>query len=113
MYSMLPKTECAVTAFVSLRLWEKLVNLFQFLFGIRMPNPMITALMHSFDFNDEEVFASYLEYATNPVNSMTYNIRITDVTTDDTILTLSTCMDNIATSRYLVQGVLISDEPVG
>jgi len=69
-------------------------------------------IMHSFDFNDEEVFASYLEYATNPVNSMTYNVRITDVTTDDTILTLSTCMDNIATSRYLVQGVLISDEPV-
>ena len=70
-------------------------------------------IMNSFDFNDEEVFAEYLKYATNPVNSMTYNIRETEVTTDDTILTLSTCMDNIETSRYLVQGVLISDEPVG
>lgn len=70
-------------------------------------------IMHSFNFNDEEEFAEYLEYATHPVNSMTYNIRETEVTTDDTILTLSTCMDNIASSRYLVQGVLISDEPVG
>ncbi len=69
-------------------------------------------IMYSFDFNDEEVFAEYLEYATNPTNSMTANIRETEVTTDDTILTLSTCMDNIESSRYLVQGVLIRDEPV-
>ena len=69
-------------------------------------------IMYSFNFNDEREFAEYLEYATNPVNSMTYNVRETEVTTDDTILTLSTCMDNIASSRYLVQGVFVKDEPV-
>jgi len=69
-------------------------------------------IMYSFNFNDKKEFGEYLEYATNPVNSMTYNIRDVSVTTDDTIITLSTCMDNIASSRYLVQGVLVSDEPV-
>jgi len=69
-------------------------------------------IMYSFNFDDKEEFAEYLEYAKNPTSSMTYNIRETEVTTDDTILTLSTCMDNIATSRYLVQGVLVIDEPL-
>ena len=69
-------------------------------------------LMYSFNFNDKNEFAHYLEYATNPTNSMTYNIRDINVTADDTIITLSTCMDAIATSRYLVQGVLVSNEPV-
>lgn len=69
-------------------------------------------IMYSFDFNDKDEFAEYLEYATNPTNSMTYNTRDISVTTDDKIVTLSTCMDAIATSRYLVQGVLVSDEPI-
>lgn len=69
-------------------------------------------LMYSFNYNDEEEFARYLEYAQNPENSMTYNIRECGVTTDNTIVTLSTCMDNISTSRYLVQGVLILDEVI-
>lgn len=69
-------------------------------------------IMYSFDFNDKDEFADYLEYATNPTNSMTYNTRDISVTTDDKIVTLSTCMDAIATSRYLVQGVLVSDEPI-
>lgn len=69
-------------------------------------------IMYSFDFNDKDEFAKYLEYATNPTNSMTYNTRDISVTTDDKIVTLSTCMDAIATSRYLVQGVLVSDEPI-
>ena len=68
-------------------------------------------ILYSFDFDDDEVFEEYLEYAKNPENSMTYNTREVDVTTDDTIITLSTCMDDIATSRYLVQGVLISNDP--
>ncbi len=69
-------------------------------------------LLYSFDFNDEDVFRDYLEYAQHPNASMTYNIRELDVTTDDKIITLSTCMDTIDTSRYLVQGVLVKDEPI-
>lgn len=68
-------------------------------------------ILYSFDFSDEEVYAEYLEYATNPTESMMCNRREIEVTTDDKIITLSTCLDNIDTSRYLVQGVLISDEP--
>ena len=68
-------------------------------------------ILYSFDFNDEEIYREYLDYAQNPTASMTYNTRYLDVMTDDKIITLSTCMDDIDTSRYLVQGVLVSDEP--
>lgn len=68
-------------------------------------------IMYSFDFNDENVYRDYLEYAQNPTSSITYNTRELGVTTDDKIITLSTCMDSIDTSRYLVQGVLVNDEP--
>ena len=68
-------------------------------------------IMYSFDFSDKEVYAEYLAYATNPTDSMMCNRRDINVTTDDKIITLSTCLGNIETSRYLVQGVLISDEP--
>lgn len=67
-------------------------------------------ILYSFDFGDEDVYQKYLDYAQNPTSSMTYNIRDLGVTTDDKIITLSTCMDNIDTSRYLVQGVLVKDE---
>ena len=68
-------------------------------------------ILYSFDFSDKDVYAEYLAYATNPTESMMYNRREVEVTTDDKIITLSTCLGNIDTSRYLVQGVLISDEP--
>lgn len=70
-------------------------------------------ILYSFDFSDKDVYAEYLAYATNPTDSMMCNRREIEVTTDDKIVTLSTCLGNIDTSRYLVQGVLISDEPAG
>ena len=68
-------------------------------------------LLYSFDFTNKEVFQEYLNYAQNPTSSMMYNTRDLNVTTDDKIITLSTCLGDIETSRYLVQGVLIKDEP--
>lgn len=68
-------------------------------------------LLNSFDFNDKTVFQKYLDYAQNPTSSMMYNIRDLDVDSDDKIITLSTCLGNVQSSRYLVQGVLIKDEP--
>lgn len=68
-------------------------------------------LLYSFDFTNKEVFQEYLDYAQNPTSAMMYNTRDLDVTTDDKIITLSTCLGDIETSRYLVQGVLIKDEP--
>lgn len=67
-------------------------------------------ILNSFDFNDKKVFQEYLDYAQNPVSSMMYNKRDLNVTADDRIITLSTCLGNISTSRYLVQGVLINEE---
>ncbi|MEE0929388.1 MAG: class B sortase [Acutalibacteraceae bacterium] len=68
-------------------------------------------ILYSFDFTDKKVFQEYLDYAQNPTSSMMYNKRDLNITTDDKIITLSTCLGNIETSRYLVQGVLIKDEP--
>ena len=68
-------------------------------------------ILYSFDFSDEETYREYLDYAQDPVSSMTCNTRYLDVSVEDKIITLSTCMDDIDTSRYLVQGVLVSDEP--
>lgn len=68
-------------------------------------------LIYSFDFKNKEVFKEYLEYATNPTRAMMYNTRDIPVTADDKIITLSTCLGDVDTSRYLVQGVLIKNEP--
>ena len=66
-------------------------------------------IMYSFDFSNKNVFKEYLEMATNP-NSIVVTKRDVKVTTDDTIVTLSTCTDYRPNNRYLVQGVLIDDQ---
>lgn len=68
-------------------------------------------LLYSFNFDDKSVFQNYLDYAQNPTSSMMYKTRNLNVNADDKIITLSTCLGTIETSRYLVQGVLIKDEP--
>ncbi len=65
-------------------------------------------ILNSFDFADTEAYADYLKYATNPTSVMK-NVRDVEVTTDDRIVTLSTCISD-KRYRYLVQGVLISDQ---
>lgn len=66
-------------------------------------------ILNSFNFADKEVFAEYIASCLNP-NSMLRSVREgVTVTTDDKIVTLSTCI-NDARYRYLVQGVLINDE---
>ena len=67
-------------------------------------------LLNSFDFYNDEVWAEYLAYATNP-QTMTVNTRDVPVTIQDRILTLSTCVGWNKNVRYLVQGVLIDDQP--
>ncbi len=65
-------------------------------------------ILNSFDFADTDAYAEYLEMAQNP-NSMIKNVREVELTTDDRIVTLSTCISD-KRYRYLVQGVLISDQ---
>lgn len=68
-------------------------------------------LLNSFNFHDKTVFREYLEEATNPTSLVCNTNPDVEVTENDKILTLSTCVVGVPTSRYLVQGVLISDEP--
>ena len=66
-------------------------------------------ILNSFFFNDDEVFEEYLEETLNP---HTYNGNVregVELTTDNKILTLSTCTNGAANTRYLVQGVLIDE----
>lgn len=66
-------------------------------------------IMNSFDFDDDKVFEEYLDYIQNP-RSFTKVVRdIPELTTDDRIVTLSTCL-NSGDGRLLLQGVLIKDE---
>lgn len=66
-------------------------------------------IMNSFDFSDDSVFQDYIDMLLNP-RSVSKNVRSgVELSTDDKILTLSTCL-NSGEGRYLVQGVLIKDE---
>ncbi|MBR0447797.1 MAG: class B sortase [Clostridia bacterium] len=67
-------------------------------------------ILNSFDFSDKEEYQTYLDQSLNP-KSMTKQVREgVTVTTKDRIITLSTCTSNNR-ERYLVQGVLIHDQP--
>ncbi|MCQ2514532.1 MAG: class B sortase [Ruminococcus sp.] len=66
-------------------------------------------IMNSFDFSKDSVFQEYLDMIRAP-HSALKNVREgIELTTNDKILTLSTCL-NSGYGRYLVQGVLINDE---
>lgn len=66
-------------------------------------------ILNSFNFNDTAVFEEYLETVKNP-KSLISRTREVELNKDSKILTLSTCISNPA-YRYLVQGVLVKDEP--
>ena len=64
-------------------------------------------IMLSFDFNDENIYRSYLNSVLTK-KDISSNIDTTiDITTEDKIITLSTCNNNDK-QRYLVQAVLLS-----
>ena len=69
-------------------------------------------IMNSFDFQNDDVFLEFLEMIQNPTSS-SKNVRKDigrDLTTDDCIVVLSTCITNQRSSRYLVCGVLEKNE---
>lgn len=67
-------------------------------------------ILNSFDFQKKESFQAYLEevYAIRSMDA--FFIEEPVATTEDKILTLSTCVGNDASSRYLVQGILTEVE---
>ncbi|MBQ9673351.1 MAG: class B sortase [Ruminococcus sp.] len=63
-------------------------------------------------FVDDDVFQEYIDYSLKPTSAILSNVRKgSKVTIDDKLVTLSTCTNNRPQNRYLVQGVLIKDEP--
>lgn len=66
-------------------------------------------ILNSFNFAEPEVFQEYIDYILAP-KTMVANVRQgVTVTTEDHIVTLSTCTEG-GSARYLVQGVLVNDE---
>lgn len=69
-------------------------------------------IMNSFDFQDDGVFEDFIDTVVNPKSSYK-NIRNDidkEITIDDNIVVLSTCIKNQEESRYLVCGVLVENE---
>lgn len=66
-------------------------------------------ILNSFDFSDETQYQAFLEQTLRPVTMRKQVREGVTVTTEDRILTLSTCTTK-NTERYLVEGVLIHDQ---
>ena len=68
-------------------------------------------ILHNFDFSDDQVYDDWLQnYVLRP-KTMVRNVRKDlELSIDDRLVILSTCLEHGA-SRYLIEGVLVSDEP--
>jgi sortase B len=69
-------------------------------------------IMNSFDFQNNNVFEEFINMIQNP-DSSNKNIRKNldkELTINDNIVVLSTCITNQKSSRYLVCGVLVNNE---
>lgn len=67
-------------------------------------------ILYNFDFSNETIYQNYLDEISN-IRTMNCNIREgVEVTTDDKIITLSTCIATKPDNRYLVQGVLLNED---
>ena len=69
-------------------------------------------IMNSFDFQNDDIFLEFLDMIQNPASS-NKNVREDlgrELTTNDKVVVLSTCITNQRSSRYLVCGVLESNE---
>lgn len=66
-------------------------------------------LLYAFDFSDKEVFAEYLDNVMHPRSMYARVNENVELTAEDRIITLSTCVGNKPEARRLVQAVLIDD----
>lgn len=67
-------------------------------------------ILNSFDFSDTESYQEFIDACLNPVSLTRNMLPGAEVTTEDRIITLSTCNGN-KEQRYLVVGVLTDDTP--
>ena len=68
-------------------------------------------ILNSFDFSDDEVYESWIRnYVLEPKSIIRAVREDMEVTIEDKLVILSTCLEH-GKYRYLIQGVLVSDEP--
>ncbi len=67
-------------------------------------------ILNSFEFSDNEVYEQYLKDCLNPHAANAIVREGVELTTDDRIITLSTCTNYNSNLRFLVQGVLTNDQ---
>ena len=70
-------------------------------------------IMNSFNFADDKVYAEWQEEALNPRSVSSNARKDLKLTKNDKMIVLSTCLNGGGDGRYLVQGVLVKDEPTG
>lgn len=66
-------------------------------------------ILYAYDFEDEDVFAEYLENMKKVSNMSTYVREDVELTTENNILILSTCIGGNEKARYIVQAVKVYD----
>ena len=66
-------------------------------------------LLGMFDFDDTEAYGEYLEQIMNPRSMYTMVREGVEVTTEDKLVTLSTCIANKPNNRRLLQAVLLEE----
>ena len=66
-------------------------------------------ILNSFNFNDDSVFSDWLSSMKNPHSVYSHVRQDVDLDLNSKVLVLSTCT-NSGDGRFLVQGVLVSDE---
>ena len=66
-------------------------------------------LLSLFDYDDKEGFAEYIEKIMNPRSMYAMVRKEQEVTADDKLVTLSTCIANKPNNRRLLQAVLIEE----
>lgn len=102
--------------FESSDFFNKHKNIYVYTQGHKLTYTVVSAYVYddrhitnSFDFSKDSDFNEYIDSVINP-RSVSKNVREgIHLTTDDKLLTLSTCL-NSGDGRYLVQGVLQKDE---
>lgn len=67
-------------------------------------------ILNSFNMSDEDVFREYLDSTLEPRSYNSHVREGVELTTDDRILTLSTCSNGGGNTRYLVQGVKVNEQ---
>lgn len=67
-------------------------------------------LLMSYDIYTDTGFQSYLDSISDHTGTGCHFLTEKELTAEDKIITLSTCISGQATKRYLVQGVLVAEE---